>query len=156
MRYPEVLSASATLRRAARAHAVHCPLRQAGVSRRQFLHSAAGVTALAATFGSSISRAAPGPPGIGLVLPIPSTLSLFGEEFHVLGPPLTGVDHDPSSVYNFDGATAIAFISGQVARTDRKTGETRVLPYSFNDMRFMQGRFEGRDGHVRNATFAFT
>jgi hypothetical protein len=59
-------------------------------------------------------------------------------------------------VYNFDGTAGIAFISGFVERTDRKTGETRTLPYSFNDMRFMQGRFEGRDGHVRDATFAFT
>jgi hypothetical protein len=114
------------------------------------------VTAFAATFGSSIARAAPGPPGIGLVMPIPSTLSIFGEEFHVLAPPLTGVDHDPSSVYNFDGTAGIAFISGMVERTDRKTGESRMLPYVFNDMRFMQGRFKGRDGHVRDATFAFT
>jgi hypothetical protein len=31
-----------------------------------------------------------------------------------------------------------------------------MLPYSFNDMRFMQGLFRGRDGHVREATFVFT
>ena len=48
--------------------------------------------------------------------------------------------------------TKIAFVE----RTDRRTGEMRTLPYAFNDMRFMQGRFEGRDGHVRNATFVFT
>jgi hypothetical protein len=99
---------------------------------------------------------ASGSPGIGLVMPITATLSAFGEEFHVQGPPFTGVDTDPSSVYNFEGAVGIAFISGTVERRDRKTGESRVLPYVFNDMRFMQGRFRGRDGHVRNATFAFT
>ena len=61
----------------------------------------------------------------------------------------------PASVNNFQGAAGIAFISGTVERTDRKTGETRVLPYLFNDMRFMQGVFRGRDGHERDATFAF-
>ena len=156
MRRDEILSASAKLRHAAQAHAAHCPFSRAGVSRRQFLQSTAGVTALAATLGSTRAAGAPGGPGIGLVTPIPSTLSIFGEDFHVLAPPLTGVDHDPSSVYNFNGAAGIAFISGAVDRTDRKTGESRTLPFVFNDMRFMQGRFMGRDGHVRNATFAFT
>jgi hypothetical protein len=154
----EILSARARLRRAARAHAARCPFRQTSVSRRQFLHSAAGVTAFAATFGSSVSRAraASAAPGIGLVLPIPATLELFGEEFHVQAPPVTGVDSDPASVYNFEGVSALAFISGSVDRTDRKTGESRTMPFAFNDMRFMQGRFRGRDGHVRDATFAFT
>ena len=158
MRYAEILSSRASLRRAARAHAARCPFRQASVSRRQFLHSAAGVTAFAAAFGSSVSRAgaASAAPGIGLVLPIPATLELFGEEFHVQAPPLTGADSDPASVYNFEGVSALAFISGSVDRTDRKTGESRTMPFAFNDMRFMQGRFRGRDGHVRDATFAFT
>lgn len=127
------------------------------LSRRQFLHGAAGFTAVAATFGwSSRTVVAMGAPGIGLVTPIPATLSFFGEDFHVQGPPFTGADSDPSSVYNFDGAVGIAFISGLVERRDRKTGESRMLPYVFNDMRFMQGRFQGRDGHVRDATFVFT
>jgi hypothetical protein len=113
---------------------------------------------LAATLGSSVSRVegAPAQPGIGLVTPIPTTLPLFGQEVHVQAPPFTGADSDPSSVYDFQGAVGIAFISGLVDRTDRKTGETRTLPYAFNDMRFMQGQFVGRDGHVRNATFVFT
>jgi len=40
-------------------------------------------------------------------------------------------------------------------RRNKRTGEVRTLPYSFNDMRFMKGVFRGRDGHERNATFAF-
>jgi hypothetical protein len=161
MRYAEILSQNGirpTLRSAARAHAAHCPIHRAGVSRREFLQGAAGLTAFAATLGSSVSRVegAPGGPGIGLVTPIPTTLTIAGEEFHVQAPPFTGADSDPSSVYNFEGTAGIAFISGLVERTDRKTGETRTLPYVFNDMRFMQGRFEGRDGHVRDATFVFT
>lgn len=160
MKYAEILSQRgirATPRAAARAHAAHCPLHRAGVSRRRFLQDAAGVTAFAGILGSSVSRVGGVEgPGIGLVTPIPATISIGGQEFHVQAPPLTGADTDPSSVYNFRGVVGIAFISGQVERTDRKTGETRSLPYSFNDMRFMQGVFEGRDGHVRNATFAFT
>ena len=159
MKYAEILSQSAirtNLRRAVRAHAARCQIRR--FSRRQFIQSTAGLTAFAATLGPSVSRAQGprGGPGIGLVTPIPTTLSIFGQDFHVQAPPFTGVDSDPSSVYDFDGTVGIAFISGSVERTDRKTGETRTLPYVFNDMRFMQGRFVGRDGHVRNATFAFT
>ena len=127
------------------------------LSRRRFLRATAGATALGALGGSSAlaQRAQAAAPGIGLALPIPATLDLLGEDFHVQAPPLTGVDTDASSVNNFQGAAGIAFISGTVERTDRKTGETRVLPYLFNDMRFMQGVFRGRDGHERDATFAF-
>jgi hypothetical protein len=127
------------------------------LSRRRFLRATAGATALGALAGPSLlaQRAQASAPGIGLALPIPATLDLLGEDFHVQAPPLTGVDTDPSSVNNFQGAAGIAFISGTVERTDRKTSETRVLPYLFNDMRFMQGVFRGRDGHERNATFAF-
>jgi hypothetical protein len=161
MKYTEILSQSAirtNLRRAVRARAAHCQIHRARVSRRQFIQSAAGLTAFAATLGSSVSRAQGplGGPGIGLVTPIPTTLPIFGQDFHVQAPPFTGVDSDPSSVYDFHGTVGIAFISGFVERTDRKTGEMRTLPYAFNDMRFMQGLFEGRDGHVRNATFMFT
>ena len=143
------------LQRAARAHATRCPFHPQRVSRRQFLHDAAGLAAIGAALASSGAEAFQGP-GIGRVIPIPTTLDIFGQDFHVQAPPLTGVDSDPSSVYNFEGSVGLAFISGLAQRTNRKTGESETLPYAFNDMRFMQGRFEGRDGHVRNATFAFT
>jgi hypothetical protein len=159
MRYAEILSQPPLRKgpqRAADAPPWH--IHPAGVSRRQFLQGAASLTAVAATLGASVSPAegALAGPGIGLVTPIPTTLPIAGQEFHIQAPPFTGVDSDPSSVYNFAGTAGIAFISGLVERTDRKTGETRVLPFAFNDMRFMQGRFQGRDGHVRQATFAFT
>jgi len=161
MRYAEILSQTnipTKLGRAARAHTVLRHIPPVRVSRRQFLQGAASLTAVAATCGASVSHAegALSGPGIGLVTPIPTTLPIFGQEFHVQAPPFTGADSDPSSVYNFRGTAGIAFISGFVERTDRRTGESRMLPYSFNDMRFMQGLFEGRDGHVRSATFAFT
>ena len=125
------------------------------VSRRQFLQGAASLTAFADPGSLSCRRRAQGP-GIGLVLPIPTTLDIFGQGFHVQGPPFTGADSDPSTCLNFEGSVGIAFISGTVLRTNRKTGESQTLPSVFNDMRFMQGRFEGRDGHVRAATFVFT
>lgn len=130
------------------------------LSRRRFLHAAAGATAVGAVGRSAlltdVARAA-GPPGIGQVLPIPTTVEFFpGVESHVLAPPfLFGPDSDPATVYNFQGAAGLAFISGSVDRTDRTTGETRTLPYLFNDMRFMKGVFRGRDGLERSATFAF-
>ena len=60
MRYAEILSQSATRtsqQHAARAHAAHCHIHRARVSRRQFIQSAAGLTAFAATLGSSVSGA---------------------------------------------------------------------------------------------------
>jgi len=128
-------------------------------SRRGFLQGAAGVTALGAAAGSGLFRppaAEASGPGIGLVQPIPTTAEFFpGVESHVQAPPdLEGPDSDPATVYNFEGATGIAFISGMCERRNRKTGETRTLPFQFNDMRFMKGVFRGRDGHVRGGTFA--
>jgi hypothetical protein len=125
------------------------------LSRRGFLTQAT-------VAGAALGLMRPGAawasgPGIGLVEPIPTTVEFFpGVQSHVQAPPfLEGPDSDPSTVYNFRGASAIAFISGTVERHNRRTGETRTLPYQFNDMRFMQGVFRGRDGHVRPATFAF-
>ena len=152
---PEAPFHRTSLQRAARAHKARCPLHSREVSRRQFLQGAAGLATFAATLGASRAEGLQGP-GIGLVLPIPTTLDIFGQGFHVQAPPFTGADSDPSTVYNFEGSVGIAFISGTVLRTNRKTGESQTLPSVFNDMRFMQGQFEGRDGHVRAATFVFT
>jgi hypothetical protein len=156
MNYGEILSRRASFgtRNAARAMA-HRHLHPGGVSRRLFIQQAAGAAAAGAVIGSP-RRADAGGPGIGLVVPIPTTLPVFGEEIHVQAPPFTGPDSDPSTVFDFRGSAGIAFINGTVQRTDRRTGESRMLPYSFNDMRFMQGRFRGTDGHVRGATFVFT
>jgi hypothetical protein len=130
-----------------------------GLSRRGFLRTATQATVAGAALGAGLVR--PGAawasgPGIGDVEPISTSVEFFpGVQSHVLAPPfLFGPDSDPSTVNNFRGASAIAFISGTVQRHNRRTGEIRTLPYEFNDMRFMQGEFEGRDGHVRSATFA--
>jgi hypothetical protein len=126
-------------------------------SRRRFLRTAVGATAVGAVAGPALLRgvAQAGGPGLGLALPIPATLDILGGDFHVQAPPLTGTDTDPATVNNFQGVAGIGFISGMCARTNRRTGETRELPYLFNDMRFMKGVFRGRDGNERDAMFGF-
>ena len=129
-------------------------------SRRHFLQTAAGAGAIGALGVGGLLRphaARAAGVGIGLVVPIPSTLEFFPGVFgHVQAPPIfTGLDTDPSTVFNFVGTSAIAFINGQVERRNRRTGEVRTLDTIASDMRFMQGKFKGRDGHVRDATFAF-
>jgi hypothetical protein len=131
-----------------------------GWTRRRFLRAGAGAAAIGAAAGAGLLRsggAFASGPGIGLVEPIPTTVEFFpGVQSHVLAPPfLFGPDSDPATVYNFQGVSAIAFISGTCERTNRKTGETRTLPFLFNDMRFMKGVFRGRDGHAREAAFGF-
>ena len=129
-------------------------------SRREFLQKAAGAAAFGAAASAGLlrpGRAFASGPGIGLVEPIPTTVEFFpGVQSHVLAPPfLFGPDSDPATVFNFQGASAIGFVSGNCEQRNRKTGETRTLPYVFNDMRFMKGVFRGRDGHVRDAAFGF-
>jgi hypothetical protein len=125
-------------------------------SRREFLLKAAGAAAIGAWLLRP-DRALASSPGIGLVEPIPTTVEFCpGVQSHVLAPPaLFGPDSDPATVFNFQGASAIGFVSGTCEQRNRKTGETRTLPYVFNDMRFMKGVFRGRDGHVRDAAFGF-
>lgn len=142
----------------ARAHDCHSHVHQ--WSRRGILQAAAGAAALGAAAGAGLFRprtAQAGGPGVGLPEPIPTAVEFLpGVQSHVLGPPmLFGPDSDPSTVYNFQGASAIAFISGMCEQRSRKTGATRTLPFTFNDMRFMKGVFRGRDGHQRPAAFAF-
>lgn len=129
-------------------------------SRREFLKTTAGAAAFGAAASAGLlrpARALAGGPGIGLVEPIPTTFEFFpGVPSHVLAPPfLFGPDSDPATVYNFQGVSAIAFISGTCEQRNRKTGETRTLPFQLNDMRFMKGVFRGHDGHVRDASFGF-
>ena len=128
-------------------------------TRRRFLQTGAGAAALGAVVGSGLLRpgaAQAAGPGIGLAEPIPATAEFFPGVFsHVQFPPdLVAENSDPGTVFNFEGAVGAALISGTCTQRNRRTGETRMLPYSFNDMRFQKGVFRGRDGHERKATFA--
>ena len=128
-------------------------------SRRRFLQASAGAAALGGAAAAGLlrpGRALAGP-GIGLVEPIPTTVEFFpGVQSHVLAPPfLFGPDSDPATVYNFEGVSGLAYISGTCEQRNRRTGETRELPFSFNDMRFMKGVFRGTDGRTRRGAFGF-
>ena len=126
------------------------------MSRRTFLRAGVGASVVGGALGAGLLRpvSALAAPGIGNVLPIPSTLEFFGVEVHVQAPPFSGQDTDPSTVWNFQGTSGIAFIDTEVTRTHRKTGKTQVWPSTANHMTFMQGIYIGRDGHVRDGTFA--
>ena len=139
-------------------HGGHHHVLPPSLCRRQFLQALAGGTALGAALGTGLlrpQRVEGAAPDINDVVPIPGTFEFPGKEFHVLGPPLTAPDDDPSTVFNFVGATGIAFISGTCTRTNRRTGKTRELPFLFNDMRFMQGIYREHNGNRRVGTFVF-
>ena len=139
-------------------HAGHAHTQYA-LSRRRLLTGAAGAALAGVAVGSGLLQspiAHAASPGIGLVEPIPGTIEFFpGVIRHVQAPPFTGLDSDPGTVNNFEGAAGLAYISGEVERSNRKTGETRTMPFLFSDMRFQKGVFTGRDGHTREAAFAF-
>jgi hypothetical protein len=130
-----------------------------GWTRRGFLQTTAGAAAFGAVAGSELFRpgvAQAAEPGIGLPEPIPATVEFFpGVVSHVQFPPVLGGDNaDPGTVFNFQGAVGAAVISGMCEQRNRRTGDTRTLPYMMNDMRFQKGVFGGRDGHKRGANFA--
>ena len=140
-----------------REHATHHQAIHMQMSRRRFLQAATRASAVGAALGGGllVPRTAEAGPGVGDVLPVPSTLNFFGIDAHVQAPPFTGVDTDPSTVWNFQGYSGIAFINTTAKQRDRKTGNVQGnLESTSNHMTFMQGVFQGRDGHVRAGTFS--
>jgi hypothetical protein len=151
----------------ARAAAAHrpghspAPVGPRALSRRQFLRTAGGTAAMGAALGSGLAwpgRAAANP-GREPV-PIPGGTPLFGGGFHVFGPafptdPTDPADAEPSTITDFIGFIGLAYISGTVTRTNRRTGQVRTLPFLESDMRFMKGVYRGRDGRFRHGGFAF-
>jgi len=138
-----------------RDRAMHHQAMHIAMSRRHFLQAATGASALGAALGAGFLVPSAAAQGIGNVLPIPTTIPVFGTNIHIQAPPFTGVDTDPSTVWNFQGSSAIAFIDTTATQRDRKTGQVRQnLPSTENHMTFMQGVYEGRDGHVRTGTFS--
>ena len=141
-------------------------------SRRRFIHTAAGATALA--FGSGLSSSAlaqddnnghdeplPEPK------PIPGELDLseLGVEppydfIHQFSPgpkgvvlpftkvPLQGLNYEPSTITDFKGATALAYHAGKAKGSDGKTYNLET------DIRVMEGRYVSVEGTRRQGTFA--
>ena len=154
-------------------HAGHTHGGERGISRRRFIHTAAGATALA--FGSGLSSRAlakdddnghddeplPEPK------PIPggTDLSEFGvpppyDFIHELFPgpegvvlpftqaTLQGLNVEPSTITDFKGATALAYHVGKAKGSDGKTYNLET------DIRVMEGRYVSVEGTRRRGTFA--
>jgi hypothetical protein len=121
------------------------------MSRRQFARTAAG-GALAAGVGlPGILRAQ----GKGASPPVPiSGGSPAAGGFHVYAPgAFDPIDAEPITITDFNGFVGLAYVSGNVTRTDR-TGAVRQLSMQFSDMRFMSGVYRGMDGRTHQGTFA--
>jgi hypothetical protein len=126
------------------------------LTRRHFVRSATGALAAGAALTSGVwtplvsaSEHEHDPAN-----PVPIPIGSFG--FHVNAPGLPGldpVDADPSTITDFQGFTGLAYISGMVSRTDRRTHAKVELPFLSSDMRFMDGEYRGFDGRIRRGTF---
>jgi hypothetical protein len=153
-------------------HVGHTHGGERGFSRRRFFHAAAGATALA--FGSGLSSRALAQAdhnGHGEPLPEPKPipgeldLSELGVEppydfIHQFSPgpkgvvlpftkvPLAGLNVEPSTITDFDGATALAYHAGKAKGSDGKTYNLET------DIRIMEGRYVSVEGRRRQGTFA--
>ena len=131
-------------------------------SRRNFLRTSAA-TMVASAMGTGLAPHAVAEHEKGNQVdpkPIPGGTPGLNGAFHVYapGPPNLSFtdppDSEPVTITDFKGFAGLAYISGQVVRTDRKTGMTALLPFLDADMRFMQGVYRGVDGRVHQGTFA--
>ncbi len=153
-------------------HAGHTHGWERGISRRRFIHTAAGATALA--FGSGLSSRALAEDDNGHddeplpePKPIPQVfdLSEFGvpppyDFIHELFPgpedvvlpftqvQLQGLNVEPSTITDFKGATALAYHVGKAKGSDGKTYDLET------DIRVMEGQYVSVEGTTRRGTFA--
>jgi hypothetical protein len=137
-------------------HTGHAHIWQRAMSRRQFIRTAAGAAGVGAAVGSGVWR-----PRLAKAdqsyepVPIPGGTPVAGGVFHVFGPALSDPpDAEPSTITDFNGFVGLAYISGEVMRTNTETGEVLTLPFMNSDMRFMQGVFRGTDGQMHQGAFA--
>ena len=128
------------------------------VSRRQFIRTVAGATALA--LGSGVGVPVANEVGAADVVapkPIPGGTQLpFAFVHHY---PLTGATtfenfKDPSQIYHLDGIVTLNRVRGMGTGTDTTTGKTTRLPFQA-DTGFMQGTYIGEDNQIHTGTFAF-
>jgi hypothetical protein len=132
------------------------------VSRRQFARTVAGTAAIGAALGSQV-QTQERPPWRWTFAPVPipggSPHIGVGSHYHVFGSsPSPGgdpIDAEPATITNLDAFVGLAYISGNVTQTNRKTGEQQRLPFVDSDMRFMKGIFRGTDGQIHKGAFAF-
>ena len=132
------------------------PHRHGGLSseigRRRFLQGAAGVAGAVA--GAGILAPAIGQAGVTSPEPnpIPGGTDVPGLGlFHLFFP---GKGLEPSTITDFNGFVGIAEVGGTGIGTD--TPEDPEVGLIFDvDLRFMHGKYIGKDGKKRVGTFGF-
>ena len=137
-------------------HTGHAHFWQRAMSRRQFARTVAGTAVVGAALGAGLWR-----PGLARAhrshepVPIPGGTPVLGGAFHLFGPAsIDPIDAEPSTITDFNGFVGLAYINGEVTRTNPVTGEERRLPFLTSDMRFMKGVFRGTDGRIHQGAFA--
>lgn len=134
--------------------ALRKPKAPPSVSRRRFIQTGLGTVAAGAVVGRQLLR--PATAYAAGIDPIPVAGSPGLAPFHVWAPIFVdSIDAEPATITNFNGVAAIAYLNGNVTRTNTRTGKVDVLPFLDADMRFMQGVYRGVDGKPRQATFGF-
>jgi TAT (twin-arginine translocation) pathway signal sequence len=129
-----------------------------GLSRRNFIRTAAGAAAAGAAIGSGLWQPRLLQARTLDPVPIPGGSPLLGGAFHIYGPGFPDFDPpdaEPSTITDFNGFVGLAYISGTCTRTNEVTNEQVELPYLFNDMRFMRGVYKATDGRLHQGTFGF-
>jgi hypothetical protein len=112
------------------------------VTRRDLLVLAGASLLASVVAGSSPGRAADAEP-----VPIPGAGHIFSPGPRSLG--LMGLNVEPSSISNFQGTVALAYLTGTA--TDGAS-----TPYDLSvDLRVMSGDYVAADGSMQTGTFAF-
>lgn len=128
---------------AGRRHPGHAHFWDRALSRRGFLQ-ASGAAAGALVLGSGTWTPAWAKPQDAAPNPVPAIVN---------GPHVfTAPDTDRSSIFDFDGAIGYAVVDGTGVGRDTTSGAETVYDYEV-DLRFMQGRYIGRDGRHHHGTF---
>jgi len=133
-------------------HRGHAHFWERAFSRRRFVRTAAGATALVVGNGLWFpALAGAAPVGGSDPRPIPAGFTVGDKFLHVQGP---YYGQEVSTITDFEGVLAAAEIQGAGIGTDTRTGDpTR---YTFDaDMRFMDGTYVSLNGQTRQGTFGF-
>ncbi len=136
-------------------HRGHAHFWERAFSRRRFVRTAAGATALVVGNGlwlPALAGAAPKGDTDARPIPIHPISTLFGLPDLFVDFPWYG--YEVSTVTDFNGKVAAAEIQGMGTGTDTQTGQT--TRYYFDaDMRIMDGVYIAEDGRTRRGTFGF-
>ena len=130
---------------------------QRGISRRCFLHAAAGTLG---ALGSGLLWPTPAWAAGRDPKPIPESFTNPDSgpviHFNLPGPadvlPRNG--NEPSTITDFDGFIGVGHVQGTGTGTNTNTGDTFPLLFDA-DVRFMQGIYRSVDGRFLEARFGF-